>query len=106
MTEKMKKKLSEDSMTFLADGALWYLKNMWHDAKEVPSEGAYFIALKPSGRCIVGDFNSSYTNPENGRTAFSIFTKKVNATTTATIARIEKWAYIEDLKPDVKEERL
>lgn len=70
------------------DGAQWRINSVWHDAEEEPKHNAWFIAQ-------IGDdaFDTFIMQTESNR--WDRWCNGLN---------IKRWAYIEDLLPERKEE--
>lgn len=80
------------------DGAQWHINSVWHDAEEEPKQNAWFIAqmvmYRKDKKSLFDTFirrsdDSPYWNDwKNWRKGFNI----------------KRWAYIDDLLPERKEE--
>lgn len=67
-------------------GAKWRINSVWHDASEIPQHSGILIAICKDGKAVLcGPNNSDWK-------------------TTVKIFHIVKWAYIDDLRPERKEE--
>ena len=70
------------------DGAQWRINSVWHDAEEEPKQNAWFIAQ-------IGDG------------AFDTFIMQIDSSRWdrwCNGLNIKRWAYIDDLLPERKEE--
>lgn len=67
------------------DGANWRINSVWHDASEAPQHSGMLIAICKDGKAVLCGPNNS-----NWKTAVKIF-------------RIVKWAYIEDIIPNMED---
>lgn len=94
MTEQMRKRLNDPSMTFLVDGAEWYRNNVWHDPKEMAVDDKDFLAEWEYGG------NRAFTV---WRFPYHVFTKpKKDWKIFVSEYNVKRWCYIEDLLPDAK----
>lgn len=66
-------------------GAEWRINSVWHDASEAPQHSGMLIAICKDGKAFLCGPNNS------------------NWKTTVKIFRIVKWAYIEDLIPNMED---
>lgn len=67
-------------------GAQWRINAVWHDASEIPQHSGLLIAICKDGKAVLcGPNNSDWK-------------------TTVKIFHIVKWAYLDDLLPERKEE--
>lgn len=76
---------AEAMKAFIA-GAQWRIKSVWHDASEIPQHSGLLIAICKDGKAVLcGPNNSDWK-------------------TTVKIFHIVKWAYLDDLCLERKEE--
>lgn len=68
------------------EGAQWHINAVWHGASEIPQHSGLLIAIFKDGKALICGPNNS------------------NWETTVKIFHIVKWAYIDDLLPERKEE--
>lgn len=66
-------------------GAKWRINSVWNDASEAPQHSGMLIAICKDGKAVLCGPNNS------------------NWKTTVKIFRIVKWAYIEDLIPNMED---
>lgn len=66
-------------------GAEWRINSVWHDASEAPQHSGMLIDICKDGKAVLCGPNNS------------------NWKTTVNIFRIVKWAYIEDLIPNMED---
>lgn len=67
-------------------GAQWRINSVWHDASEIPQHSGLLIAICKDGKAVLCGPNNS------------------NWETTVKIFHIVRWAYLDDLLPEKKEE--
>ena len=68
-----------------ADGASWRINSVWHDASEAPQHSGMLLAFSKDGRAVLcGPNNSDWK-------------------TTVKVFHIVRWAYVDDLKPNMEE---
>lgn len=67
-------------------GAKWLINSVWHDASEIPQHSGLLIAICKDGKALLCGPNNS------------------NWETTVKIFHIVRWAYVDDLTPERKEE--
>ena len=67
------------------DGANWRINSVWHDASEAPQHSGMLIAICKDGKAVLCGPNNS------------------NWKITVKIFRIVKWAYIEDIIPNMED---
>ena len=68
-----------------ADGAGWRINSVWHDASEAPQHSGMSLAFSKDGRAVLcGPNNSGWK-------------------TTVKVFHIVRWAYVDDLKPNMEE---
>lgn len=68
------------------EGAHWRINSVWHDANEIPQHSGLLIAICKDGKALLCGPNNS------------------NWETTVKIFHIVRWAYVDDLTPERKEE--
>lgn len=67
-------------------GAQWRINAVWHDASEIPQHSGLLIVICKDGKAVLCGPNNS------------------NWETTVKIFHIARWAYLDDLLPERKEE--
>lgn len=67
-------------------GAKWRINSVWHDASEIPQHSGLLIGIWKDGKAVLCGPNNS------------------NWETTVKIFHIVRWAYLDDLLPERKEE--
>lgn len=68
------------------EGARWRINSVWHDASEIPQHSGLLIVICKDGKAVLCGPNNS------------------NWETTVKIFHIVRWAYLDDLLPERKEE--
>lgn len=68
------------------EGAQWRINSVWHDANETPQHSGLLIAICKDEKALLCGPNNS------------------NWETTVKIFHIVRWAYVDDLTPERKEE--
>lgn len=78
--------LTDFGCNCFVEGAQWRINSVWHGASEIPQHSGLLIAICKDGKALLCGPNNS------------------NWKTTVKIFHIVKWAYIDDLLPERKEE--
>ncbi len=82
---------SQQGEALFIDGAEWRINSVWHNAEERP---------KFPGKVELVKFFLLYKNGECGYSQIS----KDDWDDIKEVAKFVKWAYLEDLQPEIKEE--
>ena len=83
-----KREVIDNQRFDFANGVEYYLKNTWHDKREIPEYGRCILVNTKSYGLFVGGKNLSEKD-------YKTFVKE---------AEVESWAYVEDLLPNKQEE--